>query len=37
LSEIPTDIQQIFVTADELAPEQPEPAATTVGKKKSHR
>jgi hypothetical protein len=37
LNEIPTDIQQIFVTADELAPEQPEPAATTVGKKKSHR
>jgi len=37
LSEIPTDIQQVFVTADELAPEKPEPAATPVEKKKSRR
>jgi hypothetical protein len=37
LSEIPTDIQQVFVTADELAPEKPEPAAQPAAKKKSRR
>ncbi len=37
LSGIPTDIEPIFVTADELAPEKPEPTARPVSKKKSRR
>jgi hypothetical protein len=37
LSEIPTDIQQVFVTADELAPETPEPAAKPEKKRSGRR
>ena len=35
LEEIPTDIEPIFVTADELAPEKPQPSAKPVRRKKS--
>ena len=34
LGGIPTDIEPIFVTADELAPEKPEPAAKPLRKKR---
>jgi hypothetical protein len=37
LSEIPTDIQQVFVTAAELAPEKPEPAAKPEKKRSGRR
>ena len=37
LQDIPTDIEPIFVTADELAPiAKSEPAAKSTGKKKKH-
>jgi hypothetical protein len=37
LQGIPTDIEPIFVTADELAPEKPPAPAGRVGKKRSTR